>query len=218
MQPFIYSPSELSYLLAGRDESPAEFARETLGLTRLAEGDAGVLTGAQSLVASGRAAVVGDTIEIGDEARLIGFLLGTSPRWVRVSIQTDAPDEGVSSVAMAFAGSERESPSLAIRVLPLGNLEIAILDPAASVVSAAEALVRGYLGRYEIVTVAVQHRTESFSGELGASRPVDEDLRIVYRQRVPGHDRLAHPEVEAVTEEEFFTQLEALFGAGEPVQ
>lgn len=213
MQPMTYSPVELSYLLAGRTSSSAHAARETLALQTLAEGDVGVLQGAQSLVAQGRAEVTGDTIVIGEEARLVGFLLGTASRWIRVSLQMENEEEGVTTVAMAFADRDDSSPSLAVRVLPLGNVEVAILAPAASIEEATESLVKGYLDAYVIVTAAVEQRRGASSGEIGATRRSDDDLAIVYRKNVPDHEDRVHPQRDAATTTEFLDQVRSLIAS-----
>jgi hypothetical protein len=205
-----YSPGELSYLLAGRTTAPADFARKSLGLEQLDEDDVGVLTGAQNLVANGKAAVEAGLVQIGEEAKVVGYLLGTATDWIKVSIQTEHADEGVTSIAMAFASSEPDGPALVMRILPLSNIEIAVLGPEASTAVAAEALVRGYLERYEIVTVAVQREAGDFAGEVGAARTADTPLRVIRRIRVEGLDDVRHPQWEEASNADFLTQLATL--------
>lgn len=207
-----YTPAELSYLLAGRESESAGFAREALSLAELHEGDAGVATGAQALVANGRAHVESGSVVLGDEAKIIGYVLGTARDWLRLSLQTENSDEGVGTVAMAFVAGAPGEPAVAARVLPLGIVEFGVVDPERTIADAAIALVEGYLGTYDTLAVAVQRDTGGVESSFGFARGQGEPLRVLHRRAVPGLDDLSGGEGEPVDTGVVVGQLRALVG------
>lgn len=208
-----YTSTELSYLLAGRDGERADFARAALGLTELQEGDAAVAAGAQALVSRGRASIENGVVAIGDEAKFIGYTLGTATDWLRISMQTEKDDEGIIAVAMAFVGSRRGEPAIAMQILPLGNIEIGIVEPTATISEAAHAVVAGYLRAYDTVAVALQRDAPEVRGTLGFARSSADGLRLLHRTTVPGFRDLAHPDVEPADLDTVLLQFDALASA-----
>lgn len=208
-----YTPAELSYLLAGRDSASAGFAREALGLVELNEGDEGVATGVQTLVSAGRAHVENGEVKISEEAMFIGYTLGTATDWLRVSIQTEKPEEGIASVAMAFVGSEPGAPALAVQVLPLGLVQFGIVEPTMTIAAGAVQLVEGYLGAYDTLAVAIQRDENGTESSLGFARGQGKPLRVLHRREVPEHADYADEAGENVDVAAVITQVRALVGA-----
>ncbi len=207
-----YTPTELSYLLAGRDDDRAAFARLALGLAELHEGDVAVAEGAQALVSRGRATIDDGEVVVGDEAKFIGYTLGTATDWLRISIQTEKDDEGIISTALAFIGSTRGGPAIAAQVLPLGNIEIGIVEPSATIAEGARRVVAGYLGAYGTIAVALQRDAGSERGALGFARSAADGVRILHRSSVPGWADIAHPEIEPADVDAALAQFDALAG------
>lgn len=207
-----YTPAELSYLLAGRDTASAGFAREALGLVELAEGDEGVTAGAQALVSSGRAHIVNGEMKLSEEAMFIGYTLGTATDWLRVSIQTEKPEEGIASVAMAFVGSEPGEPAVAAQVLPLGLVQFGIVEPTTTIAEGAVRLIEGYLGAYDTLAVALQRDHDGVESSIGFARGQGKPLRVLHRREVPGHTDLADEAGENAEVPAVIAQVRALVG------
>lgn len=207
-----YTPTELSYLLAGRDSASATFAREALGLTELNEGDEGVAAGAQALVSAGRAHIENGQMVLSEEAMFIGYTLGTATDWLRVSIQTGKPEEGIASVAMAFVGTEPGEPAVAVQVLPLGLVQFGILEPTTTIADGTVRLVEGYLGAYETIAIAIQRDHDGAASSFGLARGHGKPLRVLHRRDVPGHSDFADDAGETVDVAGAITQVRALVG------
>jgi hypothetical protein len=181
----IYSPAELSYLLAGRPGSAAKRARDYLGLAELGEGDAGLLTGVQALAASARATVVDGEIELSDAAKMVGFVLATASRWVRISI--DADD---TFVAMAFVQGPTVKETLILRILPLGNVEVALAE--IGVASSVRSMFTGYLGRHDTLLLSIRADETAGYREVAVDRiGTGAPITLIRAHRVLGLDDVA---------------------------
>jgi hypothetical protein len=119
-----YTPTELSYLLAGRDNVEARRARSVLGLAEMQEGDPELLLAVQSLASRGLVSVTEHVVEISGPAKVLGYVLGTATDWTRLIVQADARVDAVVVIT-----SPEVPGSLALRATSLGNYEAVATQP-----------------------------------------------------------------------------------------
>jgi hypothetical protein len=201
-----YTPTELSYLLAGRDNVEARRARSVLGLSEMHEGDPELLLAVQSLASRGLVRVEENIVEIANPAKVLGFVLGTGTDWTRLIVQADGRVDAVVVIA-----SPDVPGALALRATSLGNYEAVATQPGVHPSQITGAMVTGYLDNFDQVLVSVHRDTTELSGVLIMEHTRgSEDWSITLRTSVPGAEDVADGTTEIVDEKTFYSNLEHL--------
>jgi hypothetical protein len=199
-----YTPTELSYLLAGRDNVEARRARSVLGLAEMQEGDPELLVAVQSLASRGLVSVVENKVEISGPAKVLGYVLGTATDWTRLIVQADARVDAVVVIT-----SPEVPGSLALRATSIGNYEAVATQPG--VHPSQITGVTGYLDNFDDVLVSVHRDTSELSGVLIMEHTRgSDDWSITLRTSVPGAEDVPDGTTETVDEKTFYSNLEHL--------
>jgi hypothetical protein len=201
-----YTPTELSYLLAGRDNVEARRARSVLGLAEMQEGDPKLLVAVQSLASRGLVSVVENKVEISGPAKVLGYVLGTATDWTRLIVQADARVDAVVVIT-----SPEVPGSLALRATSIGNYEAVATQPGVHPSQITGAMVTGYLDNFDDVLVSVHRDTSELSGVLIMEHTRgSDDWSITLRTSVPGAEDVPDGTTETVDEKTFYSNLEHL--------
>ncbi len=200
-----YTPAELSWLLAGRDNPEAERARQILGLTVVAEGDELIRTAVQSLRARNLVSVDenGD-VDIEQATKVIGFVLGTGTDWTRLGIE----DNGRVEVLVIVSSPEVES-ALILRLDEFGNYLAAATNPGVHASQITGTMVAGYLTQGPKVAVSVRRDTSARSSALVVQADTSTDaFTVVVRSGIEGTADIVEPATDVVDRATFLAQLE----------
>ena len=201
-----YTPTELSYLLAGRDNVEARRARSVLGLAEMNEGDPELLLAVQSLASRGLVRVKGNAVEISTPAKVLGFVLGTGTDWTRLIVQVDG---GVEAIVVI---SSPDAPgALALRATSLGNYEAVATQPGVHPSQITGSIVSGYIANFDQVLISVHRDTTTLSAALVVEHTRgSDDWSVTLRTAVPETDDVADGTTEVVDEKTFYSNLEHL--------
>lgn len=201
-----YTPTELSYLLAGRDNVEARRARSVLGLAEMHEGDPELLLAVQSLASRGLVRVEENTVEISNPAKVLGYVLGTATDWTRLIVQADARVDAVVVIV-----SPEVPGALILRATSLGNYEAVATQPGVHPSQITGSMVSGYLANFDEVLVSVHRDTPDLSGVLVMEHTRgSDDWSVTLRTAVPGTDDVVDGTTEVVDETTFYSNLEHL--------
>jgi len=201
-----YTPTELSYLLAGRDNVEARRARSVLGLAEMHEGDPELLLAVQSLASRGLVRVEENVVEISNPAKMLGYVLGTGTDWTRLIVQADARVDAVVVIV-----SPEVPGALILRATSLGNYEAVATQPGVHPSQITGSMVSGYLANFDEVLVSVHRDTPDLSGVLVMEHTRgSDDWSVTLRTAVPGTDDVVDGTTEVVDETTFYSNLEHL--------
>lgn len=201
-----YTPAELSYLLAGRDNAEANRAREILGLDELHEGDASLLTAVQSLRARGlvTATPEGD-VDLEQSTKVVGFVLGTGTDWTRLAVDAN----GTVSALVVVKSPEVEN-ALILRLDEFGNYQAAATLAGVHPSQITGTMVSGYLGQGGLVTVSVRRDTpESQSVLVARADTATDEFTITNRSAIPGSDDVTDGQTVVVDRATYLANLES---------
>jgi hypothetical protein len=204
LAPSTYTPGELAYLLAGRDNPEAVRARSILGLAELGEGDDRILPAVQSLASKGQVDTNGEDVQLSLSAQTIGFVLGTATDWTRVVVNAD----GNIDVLIVVSAPEVLG-GLVLRADRLGNYLAVATKPGVHPSQISGSVVAGYLANSKAITVSIHRDTSSSKRALAADRTEAGAWTLTKRVGLGGDD-IASPSTAETDEAAFLADLETL--------
>ncbi|MET0990200.1 MAG: hypothetical protein ABWY54_06105 [Glaciihabitans sp.] len=203
-----YTPAELSYLLAGRDNAEAVRARSILGLEEFTEGDPRILPAVQSLSSKGLVTAIDDDVAISETAQALGYLIGNANDWTRIALLADGRVEAL--VVLSAPGVDG---GLILRADRMGNYEAVATLPGVHPTQVTGSIISGYLSQWAEVTVSLHRDLDERATALVMEHVASGDFVITKRTGLAGPDVTDDPVV--VTEAEYLADLEAILADGE---
>lgn len=154
--PLIMTSHELIYIL-GLDETEA--AKTNYSLLTLPDDPNSAMgaMGAATLFARGLASVDGETLALGSEVALVGYVLTQATRWVEVGIATNGTLD-------AMIGFEFRSVSVILRPMILGTFEVSLTGADEELEAIAEQAAKLFISTHVPSMIVV------YSGDEGAVR------------------------------------------------
>lgn len=204
-----YTPTELSYLLAGRQNPEAARARSVLGLAEVFEGDPSILASVQSLQARGLVTIGGEdneTVELAESTQLLGYVLGAGDDWTRLLVALD------DRVEVLVVVSVPEFPTtLVLRADRIGNFTAVAVNPGTHPSQVVGMVVSGYLAQVPKATFSIFRDKGDQSRVLVAEALISEDqFTVVRRSGLAGESDVAGGQTAVVDKAAYLANLELL--------
>lgn len=205
-----YTPKELSYLLAGRDNIEAVRAREVLGLEVVTEGSPVILDAVQSLRTRGLVTVddEGD-VDLEQSTKVLGFVLGTATDWTRLGVEAAGRVE-----VLVVLKSPEVGNALILRLDQFGNYQAVATSPGVHGSEIVGTMVTGYLSQGGRVSVSVRRDTADFHSVLVVDADTDAgSFTLTNSEGITGVPTVTPPETSVVDKAAYLAALETQLGA-----
>lgn len=205
-----YTPKELSYLLAGRENVEALRAREIFGLELVTEGSPVLLEAVQSLRTRGLVTVDdnGD-VDLEQSTKVLGFVLGTATDWIRLAVEAAGRVE-----ALVVLKSPEVGNALIMRLDQFGNYQAVATKPGVHGSEIVGTMITGYLAQGGKVSVSVRRDTANHHSVLVVDANTDSgEFVLTNSEGISGAPVVTPPETVSVDKAAYNAALESQLGA-----
>lgn len=202
----LFTPTELSWILAGRDTKSAQYTREIFNLADLKEGDPKVLDAVQSLIARGMAEVEGDEVKPSDAIALLGFTLSNADYWAQLTLKVEDDDPEI----LFTVGNEGLRSVFFIRMAALGVVEVSVSNPDTHPSIAFGTLLETYAEAEPDVTIGLSRGFKEPQSRLFMAQRVGDEWQMLRREGITASKDVAKGESLAVDLPEIYANAQEL--------